>query len=108
MRSLAVFLFIAAIGGAAAFCAMKKTVARGDALAAELMDTNKLIKSMSCDDKVPIGIDGAKFGCKVTFKDGDTADYKFKIDREGSIIATDHGDTTSQPHEKTTDDPWGE
>lgn len=108
MRSLAVFLFIAAIGGAAAFCATKKTVARGDALADELMDTNKLIKSMACDDKVPIGVDGAKFGCKVTFKNGDVVDYKFKIDREGSIIATDHGETSSQPHEKRTNDPWGE
>jgi hypothetical protein len=108
MRSLAVFLFIAVIGGAAAFCAQKKTVARGDALAAELMDTNALIKGMSCDDKVPIGVDGAKFGCKVTFKNGDVVDYKFKIDREGSIIATDHGDTQSVPHSKSTDDPWGE
>ena len=108
MRSLSVFLFVAAIGAVAAFCATKKTVARGDALAAELMDTNALIKSMECDKEVPIGVDGAKFGCKVTFKDGDTADYKFKLDREGSIIATDHGDTTSHPHEKKTDDPWGE
>ena len=57
---------------------------------------------------VPIGFDGAKFGCKVRFKNGDVADYKFKMDREGSIIATDHGDTTSEPHEKKTDDAWGE
>lgn len=108
MRSLAVFLFVAAIGGAAAFCATKKTVAKGDALAAELMETNGLIKSMDCDKEVPIGMDGAKFGCKVSFKNGDVADYKFKIDREGSIIATDHGETTSQPHKKKTDDAWGE
>src|ERR1043165_1425109 len=102
MRSAAVYLFILAVGGVAAFCAQKRTVARGDALAAELMESNKLIKSMQCDDKVPIGIEGAKFGCKVSFKNGDVADYKFKLDREGSIIATDHGDTTSQPHQKKT------
>ena len=108
MRSAAVYLFILAVGGVAAFCAQKRTVARGDALAAELMESNKLIKSMQCDDKVPIGIEGAKFGCKVSFKNGDVADYKFKLDREGSIIATDHGDTTSQPHQKKTDDAWGE
>ena len=108
MRSLSVFLFVAAIGAAAAYCAQKKTVARGDALAAELMDTNKLIQKMDCDDKVPIGIDGAKFGCKVTFKNGDVVDYKFKIDREANIIATDHGDTQSKAHTKSSDDPWGE
>ncbi|HTL35705.1 MAG TPA: hypothetical protein VL326_21395 [Kofleriaceae bacterium] len=90
MRSAAVYLFILAVGGVAAFCAQKRTVARGDALAAELMESNKLIKSIQCDDKVPIGIEGAKFGCKVSFKNGDVNDYKFKLDREGNIIATDH------------------
>jgi len=90
MRSVAVLLFIVAVAGIAAFCAQKRTVARGEALAAELMDANKSIKTIHCDDKVPIGVDGAKFGCKVSFEKGDVGDYRFKIDREGAIIAIDH------------------
>ncbi|HUS28246.1 MAG TPA: hypothetical protein VMZ53_07050 [Kofleriaceae bacterium] len=108
MRSTAVIVFIGIVGAIAGFCAQKRTVARGDALATELMESNKLIQSMKCDDHVPIGVDGANFGCKVSFKNGDVADYKFKIDREGSIIATDHGETTRKPHEKKTDDAWGD
>jgi hypothetical protein len=108
MRSAAVLVFILVVGGIAAFCAQKRTVARGDALADELMESNKLIKSMQCDDKVPIGVDGAKFGCKVSFKNGDVADYKFKLDREGAIIATDHGETQREQHEKKTNDAWGD
>jgi hypothetical protein len=109
MRSASVLLFIAATAAIALFCAQQRTVARGDMLAAELMESNKLIKSMDCDKKVPIGIDGATFGCKIEFKNGDRADYKFKLDREGSIIATDHGDTERTPRQPNAGgDPWSE
>ena len=37
MRTAAVYLFILAVGGVAAFCAQKRTVAHGDALAGELL-----------------------------------------------------------------------
>jgi hypothetical protein len=108
VRSLGVILFIVAIAGVALYCAQLRTVARGDALAASLLDTNPLLKSMKCDDQVPIGMDGAKFACKVEFKNGDVVDYKFKMNREGQITPTDHGPTTSETHIKKTSDPWGD
>lgn len=108
MRSLGVILFIAIMAGVALYCAQLRTVARGDALAASLLESNPMVRSMKCDDQVPIGMDGAKFGCKLEFKNGDVVDYKFKMNREGQIIATDHGATTSEPKIKKTSDPWGD
>lgn len=102
MKSLAVIVFIAAVAGVALFCAQQRTVARGEALGASLLESNPNLKAMACDDRVPIGIDGATFNCKVTFKNGDVADYKFKLNREGDIVAVDHGGL------KKTADPWQE
>ena len=108
MKSLAVILFIATVAAVAVYCAQQRTVARGEALAASLLETNPMLKGMACDERVPIGMDGATFNCKVTFKNGDVADYKFKMNREGDIVAVDHGPTTSEPHIKQTSDPWGD
>src|SRR3954452_23929499 len=77
VKSLAVIVFIAAIAGVALFCAQKRTVARGEALGASLIESNPNLKTMHCDDAVPIGKDGATFACKVEFKNGDLVDYKF-------------------------------
>ena len=108
MKSLAVILFIATVAAVAAYCAQQRTVARGEALSASLLDANPMLKGMVCDDRVPIGMDGATFKCKVTFKNGDVADYKFKMNREGDIVAVDHGPATSEPQIKKTSDPWGD
>lgn len=109
MKSLAVIAFIAGVAAVAVFCAQQTTVARGEALGASLIETNPNLRGMACDDRVPIGMEGATFNCKVTFKNGDVADYKFKMNREGDIVAVDHGPTTaSEPQIKKTTDPWGD
>lgn len=108
MKSLAVILFIAVVTAVAVYCSQQRTVARGEALGASLLDTNPNLQGMACDGHVPLGMDGATFNCKVTFKNGDVADYKFKMNREGDIVAVDHGPTTSEPRIKKTSDPWGD
>jgi hypothetical protein len=109
VKSLAVIGFIALVAAVALFCAKQRTVARGEALAASLLETNKMLKGMICDDNVPIGMDGATFKCKVEWKNGNIEDYKFKMNREGSITAIDHGPTNpSEPKIKKTSDPWGD
>jgi hypothetical protein len=108
VRSAAVIVFIAIVASVAVYCAQRPTVARGEALAATLIEANPMLKSMQCDDKVPIGMDGATFGCHAEFKNGDAVDYKFEMNREGNIKAVDHGETTSKPRIKKTSDPWGD
>jgi hypothetical protein len=107
-RSVAVLLFITVVAAAALYCAQRPTVARGDTLAAQLVESNPLLRSLDCDDRVPIGLTGATFSCAVEFKNGDRSSYKFGIDREGRISVVEHGPTTGTPRIKKTDDPWGD
>jgi hypothetical protein len=109
VKSLAVIGFIALVAAVALFCAKQRTVARGEALAASLLETNKMLKGIVCDDHVPIGMDGATFKCKVEWKNGNIEDYKFKMNRDASITPIDHGPTNpSEPKIKKTSDPWGD
>jgi hypothetical protein len=101
-------VFIAAVAAVALFCAQKKTVARGEALAATLMESNPLLEAMECDREVPIGMSGATFSCKARFKNGNEIDYKLAMDRGGAIRVVEHGDTKTAPRIKKTTDPWGD
>ena len=103
MRSVGVIVFIALVAAAAVYCAQRKTVARGAALAATLVESNQTLKAMTCDDHVPIDKSGAKFACRAEFKNGDVADYTFAMDREGNIRVVD-----SPPRIKKTSDPWAD
>lgn len=108
MRSLGVLVFIALVAAVALYCAQRKTVARGSALAATLVESNPTLRAMTCDDDVPIGRSGATFACRAEFKNGDVADYTFAMNREGNITVVDHGPTQSTPRIKKTSDPWGD
>ncbi|NVB85321.1 MAG: hypothetical protein HOV81_43560 [Kofleriaceae bacterium] len=108
MRSAAAIVFIALIAAVALYCAQRKTVARGASLAATLVESNPSLQSMTCDDHVPIGVNGAKFACRAEFKNGDVAEYTFAMNRDGDITVVDHGPTRSVPRIKKTSDPWGD
>lgn len=108
MRSAAAIVFIALIAAVALYCAQRKTVARGTSLAATLVESNPAVESMTCDDHIPIGVAGARFACRATFKNGDVADYTFAMNRDGAITVVDHGPTQSAPRIEKTSDPWGD
>jgi hypothetical protein len=101
-------VFIALVAAVALFCAQKTTVARGDAIAAELLESNPLLSGMECDRDVPLGLSGATFGCKAHFKNGNEVDYTLAMDRAGQIRVVEHGETRSAPQIKKTTDPWGD
>lgn len=101
-------MFITLVAAVALYCAQLRTVARGKALAASLMEVTPTLKALTCDDKVPIDVDGAKFGCHAEFKNGDVVDYQFAMSREGTIKVVDHGPTQSVPRIKKSSDPWGD
>ena len=105
--ALAVF-FIVVVGAAGAYFAQRPTVARGDAIAAQLVETSPLLDKMECDKEIPIRVKGATFDCKAFFKNGDTAEYTLQIDRAGHINVVNTGKTTTQPVIKKTSDPWGD
>jgi hypothetical protein len=108
VRSALVIVFIALVASVALFCAQRKTVAKGSALANTLMESNPMLRAMTCDDHIPIGQDGARFACRAEFKNGVIAGYTFAMNREGSITVVDHGPTEAAPPIKKTSDPWGD
>jgi hypothetical protein len=108
VRSAAVILFIAIVAAVAVYCAQRPTVARGDVLAADLVEANPLLRGLDCDKQVPIGHNGATFRCTAMFKNGDQQDYTFRISRAGKIDVAERGNARSVPRIKKTTDPWGE
>ena len=105
-RSFAVVAFIAAVFGVGVYFAQRPTIASGEVLGKELAESNsKNVKEMHCDKHVVIHDDGAKFGCVVLFKDGETGQMQFEMDREGMIHQA-----AATPHQKVkrTSDPWGD
>lgn len=112
VRSLLVVVFVCAAAAMAGYLAQHPTVARGEVLAASLLEANaKLVGSITCDQEVPLGLDGATFSCMVIGKSGGAERDEFHIDRTGTIrrlgTATEHtpGHEHHQ-HAKEPTDPW--
>jgi len=108
LRSVGVIVFIGIVGATAVYFANRPTVARGEVLAADLVQTNPLVKALDCDQTVPIGLSGGKFKCDAEFKNGDRQSFTFAIDRAGQITIVEHGQPVSTPRIKKTSDPWGD
>ena len=112
MRSFGVIFFIGLVGAVALYFAQRPTIARGDVVAAELLEsaqkTNPTLKALECDPQIPIGTTGAKFECDVEFKNGDRVHAQFAWDHEGHINEVGRGRARRTPPIKKTSDPWGD
>ena len=112
MRSFGVIVFIGIVGAVALYFAQRRTVARGDVVAAELLESakksNPMLKALECDPQIPIGIAGASFECDVEFKNGDRVHATFAWDREGHINEVGRARARRTPPNKKTSDPWGD
>ena|SRR5687767_10916628 len=108
LRNVGVVSFIGICAAAGIYFGQRDTVARGDVMAADLVATNPLVKSLDCDKDIPIGLAGASFQCHAEFKNGDQQSFRFAMDRAGAITVVDAGEKTSVPRIKKTSDPWGD
>jgi hypothetical protein len=112
VRSLLVVVFVCIAAGIVGFVAQQPTVARGSVLAAGLLQANgKLVRSITCDDEVLIGLDGATFRCMVVGKEGGAERDEFHLDRSGMIrrLGTATNQTPGHEHHahaKEPVDPW--
>src|SRR5579862_971569 len=85
-RSLAVLAFVGLVAACAILVSQRPTVGRGEVLAADLLASNKTsLDKLECDPEIPIGVDGARFWCRATFKVGNVKRLQFKLDRAGGI-----------------------
>lgn len=103
LRSLAVIVFIAGVGGSAIYVARRPTIARGDVLATDLLKANAgTLTKIACDPAIPIGVDGASFGCDAVFESGKQQHIAFHMDRAGII----HPIADAPAPQINKSDPW--
>jgi hypothetical protein len=111
LRTLGVLGFITLAAAAGLYFAQRPTIARGDALAADLVRANPgALRALTCDPEVPIGVTGATFGCRAELANGATFQVQFALDRAGRIQATGEGELVAPAARaiKKTSDPWGD
>jgi hypothetical protein len=85
MRSLLVILFVGVVAAGAGYLARRPTIARGDVIAADLLAKTKQLRSIECDPRIPITIDGARFSCVAQLVSGATQRLELTLDRAGEI-----------------------
>jgi hypothetical protein len=98
-RTVAVIVFIAAIAVVAIYCAQRRTVARGAVIAEQLRKANRAVAEIECQPTIPIGVDGARFPCRATLRNGDRKTMVFQLDRDGNIKVVDPGKTDYAPRD---------
>lgn len=111
LRSLGVIVFISIAAASGIYFARRPTVASGDVIAAELVKANEAVKAMTCDKRIPIGMQGATFHCAVELKNGAVGRLKFVYDRNGSITQAPAEDAETElpaPPVEKTGDPWAD
>jgi uncharacterized protein DUF4333 len=86
MQTLLTLLFVAAVGAAGAYVATRPTVMDGNVLAADMQKQleGKGVKRVECDRSIPITKDGATFNCTNYGADGESAQIRYTMDRNGS------------------------
>jgi hypothetical protein len=98
--------FIACAFAAAGYFLQRPTIASGEVLAAELIQSNPQdIKRMQCDKNIPVTSNGARFACEVVLRSGRVGRMVFDMDRAGVIKPA--GEQPAQQKIKRSADPWG-
>ncbi len=111
LRSLGLVVLIAGAAVAAFEVARRPTIASGAVIAADLVAQEQAYgwRTMRCDDKVPIGVDGAQFHCHLELADGDQAELGMTLDRDGHYRFTVESETAPEhEHVPPSGDPWGD
>ena len=89
MYSIAAIAFIVAAATGAGYLAQRPTLGTNEGLAQLLHDSKAYggtnIKTITCDDEVPIGVDGARYHCTATDDRGVVDHLACNIFRTGSF-----------------------
>lgn len=116
MRTLAAWGFIAGAAAVAIWLARMPTVADGRAVAADRIEEFRKdgVTGMECDDRIPIGRNGAAFTCVAALGDGATQVVDFTLKPDGTLAWKPQPPTHTPPPRKPAppernpvSDPWG-
>jgi hypothetical protein len=111
VRSLAALVFIGAVAAGGIFLATKKTVIKGEVMAASLLEQVKKngVAKIVCDESIPVTPKGAVFTCQAYGDDGSTARIEYTMNREGGLAANmldSTGPTRERPALPPGTDSW--
>jgi hypothetical protein len=107
MRTLAAIGFVAGVGALGVALGLRPTLAHHGVLADEVrsMYAGKGVTDVACDDAVPIGVDGARFGCTLTLTGGRRQRIACSLGRDGQLVATPIG-AAAPSQIAPAGDPW--
>ena len=85
MRTFAALVFIAGCAVAAIWLARMPTVADGRVLEAEILPAfrGQGVTGLACDRSIPVGRDGARFGCMASLGGGGRQRLACTLERDG-------------------------
>src|SRR5258706_13145450 len=109
VRTFLVLAFIGGVAAVAIYCARKPTVARGEVIAADLLEQNRSRgwSKLDCDDEIPIGVEGARFRCALELKDGDHARIELHLTPDGMfMMKVLESSRPEHSHVPPKADPW--
>jgi hypothetical protein len=105
VRTFAALVFIAGVAVAAILLARMPTVADGRVLEAEILPAfrGQGVVGLACDREIPVGRDGARFGCMASLDGGGRQRLDCTLERDGRFAcAPASGVIRDEP---TTRDP---
>ena len=108
MKTFAALVFIAGVAAAAIWLARTPTIADGRVMEAEILPAfqGQGVVGLQCDREIPVGRQGARFGCTATLGRGETQRLACALDREGRFTCNPASGVTREGI-TTSGDPWG-
>ena len=110
MKTFAALVFIAGVASTAIALARRTTIADGRVMEAEILPAfrGQGVVGLVCDREIPVGRDGAKFGCTAPLGRGATQRLACALDRDGRFTCNPASRVMHEGREgiTTTGDPW--
>jgi len=108
VKTFAALVFIAGVAAAAIWVAQRPTIADGRVMEAEILPAfhGQGVVGLVCDRAIPVGRQGARFGCTATLGRGETQRLACALDREGRFTC-DPASRVRREGITTSSDPWG-
>ncbi len=107
MRTALGVLAICAVAALAVYVFQRPTFARGAVFEEVFLANHADAKTVTCDEKYEIGVDGGTFHCAVVMKDGESGPISVRQDRAGTYhwkpITSAHSEHSVAP---ASADPW--
>jgi hypothetical protein len=110
VKTFAALVFIAGVAATAIALARLPTIADGRVMEAEILPAfrGQGVIGLACDRRIPVGRDGARFGCTASLGRGTTQRLACSLARDGRFSCNPASGVVRDGHDgiTTTGDPW--